>query len=171
MATRLVKRSALFLTLAAVLLAGSPGAAQQAEPPPGTGKALDFPSAGRTGRSKSEEAGKRLREGTRLIDVEGRFDSNGDRWIFFQADVNQSYKVLENIALERIHKVVEETRAGEKPLWTISATVTEYLGSNYLLVTKAVIKVPAVVSPPAGGSRAPARDAIETAPQITVETR
>ncbi len=89
---------------------------------------------------KSEDGGKRLREGTRLIDVEGRFDSNGERWNFYLAESDESYKVLENLALERVHKVLEETRASDKPQWIISGTMTEFSGSNYLLVSKAVIK-------------------------------
>ncbi len=92
------------------------------------------------GGVKSDEGGKRQREGTRLIDVEGRFDSNGERWTFFLAESDESYKVLENLALERVYKVLEETRASEKPQWIISGTMTEFSGANYLLVSKAVIK-------------------------------
>jgi hypothetical protein len=89
---------------------------------------------------KPDDGAKRLREGTRLIDVEGRFDTNGERWSFFRADGDESYKVLENLALERIHKVLEETRASDKPQWIVSGVMTEFGGANYLLVAKAVIK-------------------------------
>ena len=90
--------------------------------------------------ARPSEGGRRLREGTKLIEVEGRFEFTGDRMAFFRADAEESYKVLENLALERINKVLEETRANEKPQWMISGIVTEYHGGNFLLVTKAVIK-------------------------------
>lgn len=122
----------------------------KAETPP-AGVKLPLAGAGQTAGPKSDEGGKRLREGTRLIDVAGRFDSTSDRSVFYPADADESYKVLENLALERIHKVLEETRAGDKPQWIISGTVTEFAGGNYLLVTKAVIK------PPAAGRAPPER--------------
>jgi hypothetical protein len=117
----------IILTLALSLRAEAPAAKATAVRPQPAG-------------AKSDEGAKRLREGTRLIDVEGRFDSNGDRWAFQLADSDESYKVLENLALERIHHVLEETRASDKLQWIISGTVTEFSGANYLLVSKAVIK-------------------------------
>lgn len=105
--------------------------------------------------ARPSEGGKRLREGTKLIEVEGRFEFTGDRMAFFRADAEESYKVLENLALERINKVLEETRANEKPQWMISGIVTEYHGGNYLLVTKAVIK--AQEAPISRGSQTPAK--------------
>lgn len=104
------------------------------------------------GGNKPDEGGKRLREGSRLIDAQGRFDSTGDRWAFYRADSDESFKVLENLALERINKVLEETRASDKPQWIVSGTMTEYAGSNYLLVTKAVIKPVAGESAPSPGA-------------------
>ena len=104
-------------------------------PPPPKGLVRPLPLG-----QKADEGAKRLREGTRLIDVEGRFDTNGERWSFFRADGDESYKVLENLALERIHKVLEETRASDKPQWIVSGVMTEFGGANYLLVAKAVIK-------------------------------
>lgn len=151
------------LAMATMTLAAPQGGWLRAEPAPATGS---VPYSRPPGPLKTEEGGKRLREGTRLIDAEGRFDSNGERWIFFPADSAETYKVLENLALERIHKVMEETRASEKPRWIISATVTEYMGSNHLLVTKAVIKVQAAGSSPAySDNRAAPREAAETAPE------
>lgn len=121
---------------ATVLLVLAVAWSLRAETPPPTKGFVRPPPAG----TKSDDGGKRLREGTRLIDVEGRFDTNGDRWAFFRADTDESYKVLENLALERIHKVLEETRASDKPQWIISGTMTEFGGANFLLVSKAVIK-------------------------------
>lgn len=78
----------------------------------------------------------RLREGTRVADVVGRFEVAGDRVSFVAVDSTGSWRVLENLALERIGRVLAENRAS--PQWTVSGTVTEFNGANYLLVTKAV---------------------------------
>jgi hypothetical protein len=152
---------------AAAVLAAAWGITLQAETPPSTTKAPFVRPLPAAGSAKSEEGGKRLREGTRLIDVEGRFEFTGDRMAFFLADAEESYKLLENLALERINKVLEETRASEKPQWIVSGTITEYHGGNYLLVTKAVIKAQAgAAAPPlrAGDSQAQPQ-----VPQTTVE--
>ena len=47
----------------------------------------------------------------------------------------QRQVLLENLALERISRSLEDNRGSK---WTVSGLVTEYRGSNYLLVTKAV---------------------------------
>jgi hypothetical protein len=78
----------------------------------------------------------RLREGVRVADVVGQFEVAGDRVSFAAADATGSWRVLENLALERIGRVLAENRAN--PQWVISGTITEYNGANYLLVTKAV---------------------------------
>jgi hypothetical protein len=132
----------LIMTLALSLRAEAPAAKSAVVRPPPAGL-------------KSDEGAKRLREGTRLIDVEGRFDSNGDRWAFQLAASDESYKVLENLALERIHHVLEETRASDKLQWIISGTVTEFAGANYLLVSKAVIKPQTEAAAPDRGSSSP----------------
>ena len=86
--------------------------------------------------SKLPRSTLRLREGTRLTDVNGRFDVAGDRVSFATTESAETLRVLENLALERIAKILGESRAS--PEWTISGTVTEYNGANYLLLTKAV---------------------------------
>ena len=78
----------------------------------------------------------RLREGTRLTDINGRFEVAGDRVSFAATELAESLRVLENLALERIARILAENRAS--PEWTISGTVTEYNGANFLLLTKAV---------------------------------
>jgi hypothetical protein len=47
--------------------------------------------------------------------------------------------VLENLALERIVRILNETRGQRQ--WLVSGTITEYRGSNYLLISKAVQRV------------------------------
>jgi hypothetical protein len=84
---------------------------------------------------------ERLREGTRLIDVPGAFQSIGaDRIAFSPTGSKDSYRVLENQALERVGRALDENR-GPRP-WIVSGTITEYHGANYLLVTKAVEQLP-----------------------------
>jgi hypothetical protein len=83
---------------------------------------------------------ERLREGTRLTDVVGTFQSLGnDNVSFSPSGSKDSYRVLENLMLQRISQVLDENRALRQ--WVASGLITEYRGSNYLLVTKAVIKV------------------------------
>jgi hypothetical protein len=90
--------------------------------------------AGETDRT----AGERQREGSRLTDVSGRFELAGDRIMFYPAGGRESYRLLENLALERVGQVLTESRAKQE--WTVSGTLTEFRGANYLLLSKAVIK-------------------------------
>jgi hypothetical protein len=106
---------------------GSP-AVEDAPPPPAANTHAD--SAGPATRSA-----ERLREGTRLVDVPGTFATLGaDRVSFSPDGGKESYRLLQNLALERISRMLEEQR-GPK-LWTVSGTITEYKGANFLLVTK-----------------------------------
>jgi hypothetical protein len=91
----------------------------------------------RTGEG-DRTSGERQREGTRLTDVNGRFELAGDRVMFYPAAGRESYRLLENLALERVGQVLSESRSKQE--WTISGTLTEFRGANYLLLTKAVIK-------------------------------
>jgi hypothetical protein len=89
-------------------------------------------------RADGERGGDRQREGTRLTDVVGRFELAGDRITFYPAGGKDSFRVLENLALERVGQVLNETRARHE--WTVSGTLTEFRGANYLLLSKAVVK-------------------------------
>jgi hypothetical protein len=55
-----------------------------------------------------------------------------------KGDKAESFRVLENLALERINRELGQARGTLQ--WTVSGIVTEYRGNNYLLVTKAVVK-------------------------------
>jgi hypothetical protein len=90
----------------------------------------------RTGEDRGN--GDRQREGTRLTDVSGRFEIAGDRVTFFPASGRESYRLLENLSLERVAQVLSESRSRQE--WTVSGTLTEFRGANYLLLTKAVIR-------------------------------
>ena len=80
----------------------------------------------------------RLREGSRLTDQRGYFTLAGDRVAFHTVDGRRRLVALENLNLERIAGQIRT--AGERSLWSVSGTVTEYQGSNYLLVTRATLK-------------------------------
>ncbi len=80
--------------------------------------------------------GQRLREGTQLIEVTGKFEAAGDRASFVIADSSESVRVLENLALQRVMRVLPQIQPGTQ--WTISGMVTEYNNGNYLLLTRAI---------------------------------
>ncbi len=83
----------------------------------------------------SDDSGQLRREGTHLRDERGRFQLNGTRVIFAPAEGNARYIGLENLNLQRISEIVGgDLDAAE---WTVSGLVTEYQGTNYLLVTRA----------------------------------
>jgi hypothetical protein len=67
----------------------------------------------------------------------GTFQPAGERVVFQPAGGKESYRVLENLALERIRTLDEG--AGQRA-WVISGIVTEYRGANFLLITKAVLQ-------------------------------
>jgi hypothetical protein len=96
------------------------------------------PGAFRRAVEHERTGGERQREGTRLTEITGRFELAGDRVIFHAASGRESYRLLENLALERVAQVLSESRS--KQDWIISGTLTEFRGANYLLLTKAVIK-------------------------------
>lgn len=85
-----------------------------------------------------EEPAKRLREGSVIENVMGEFHDTGDRIIFQTADRKSSFPTLENLALERIARTLEQS-AGSA-VWSVTGTVTEFRGVNYLLVKQAVMK-------------------------------
>jgi len=82
---------------------------------------------------------ERQREGTKLVDQIGTFEFfSGDRATFVPVGSKESYRVLENLALERIGRQPGDGRTPQQ--WLISGTLTEFKGANYLLVTKAVAR-------------------------------
>ena len=107
------------------------------------------------GRSAAE---MRLREGSSLSDEVGEFLNTGDRLVFQPRDRQSSLVVLENLALERISSVLEESEATR--LWSVSGTVTEFRGTNYLLVTRAFLKANRPAAKPSTSLESPraARD-------------
>lgn len=81
----------------------------------------------------SVEAPKRLREGAELVDEVGTFQATGDRITFYTSS-GRSFRVLENLALDRIAATIDKPRE-----WLVQARITEFRGNNYLLITRATL--------------------------------
>ena len=90
------------------------------------------------GAGASVQQSDRLREGARLTDAKGSFGFAGDRIAFHPDGSSDSFRVLENLALERISRVLSEGHGPRS--WIVSGTIMEYRGTNFLLVQKAVIR-------------------------------
>lgn len=89
--------------------------------------------------SAPPKTAERMREGSKLIEVVGEFQFSGDRVVFSPEAGGDSLRVLENLALERIGRQLTEGRGSRT--WVVSGVVTEFRGGNYLLVTKAVVRL------------------------------
>ena len=122
----LVRYAAMLMLV--VTTAGPAGA----ESPESPRRAASAP-IGRASRSKPA-----IREGTRLKDVTGRFRLSGDR-VTFRPDSKDERElvVLENLLLDRITSADD---FNSKRTWLVSGIVTQYRGTNYLLLTRAVAR-------------------------------
>jgi len=103
------------------------------------------PAASDTGPSLPQvrEPAEQLREGTVLKNLAGTFKLAGDRITFCPSDQEAAFPVLENLALERIWGMLESVGGRS---WSVSGTVTEYRGRNYLLIDRAVVRFPGTQS-------------------------
>lgn len=90
-------------------------------------------------RPRDEKLKLRQREGAKLADRRGRFERRGDRYLFLTDNDSVPLIVLENLMLERVSNVLADA-AGGSLQWSISGTVTEFRGSNFLLLERAVVK-------------------------------
>jgi hypothetical protein len=99
------------------------------------------------GAVETESHEKLLREGSDIVDEVGRFHDTGDRVLFQPHNRQGAFQMLENLALERMAIAMEE--AGSERLWSVSGTVTEYRGANFLLLTKAILKAKNAQASPA----------------------
>jgi hypothetical protein len=71
----------------------------------------------------------------------GRFETTGDRITYYAEDNKESFRVLENLALERIARVLEDPSGlGHARKWSVTGLITEFRGSNYLLIERAILK-------------------------------
>lgn len=83
-------------------------------------------------------ADHRLREGTEIFNRLGHFRMTGDRLTFFPEDGDGRFVALENLNLERIARRVADHP--DRLQWDVTGTVTEYRGTNYLFVRRAVLR-------------------------------
>ena len=97
--------------------------------------------------SGSESDLDRLREGALINDQPGTFQLVGKRMVFVYEGDERQLGTLENLALERVVRLVKQSAAPQT--WLVSGTVTEYQGSNFLLIDRAVIRRTGDVSAPA----------------------
>ena len=66
------------------------------------------------------------------------FKITGDRATFFTTDGQHQFTGLENLNLARIVRTINDRPDAVE--WSVSGTISEYRGSNYLLVTRATLK-------------------------------
>ena len=84
------------------------------------------------------QAARRVREGTELVDQVGRFEIVGDRIVFVTDRGTVRLVGLENLGLERIARTLANDPG---PLeWKVTGTVTEYRGTNFVLIHRAILK-------------------------------
>lgn len=85
-----------------------------------------------------EKIQQRLREGTALSDVQGHFELTGDRARFQPSDKSGPFGCLENLNLDRVTQTIRDNY--DRLEWSVSGTITEYRGANYLLISRAILK-------------------------------
>jgi hypothetical protein len=132
--------------------------ASQAQPQLPTSLAKETPkelSASRSPRPAANKPptlapGHRLREGAELIDQPGHFQRSGDRILFVARPSNGRFVVLENLNLERIARIVAE-RPQDLP-WKVTGTVTEFRGTNFILIRRATLGGPSLLDTHPSGS-------------------
>ena len=84
------------------------------------------------------QGSRRAREGTELVDQVGRFETAGDRIVFVTERGTVRLIGLENLSLERIARTLANDPG---PLeWKVTGTVTEYRGTNFVLIHRAMLK-------------------------------
>ncbi|TWT30120.1 hypothetical protein [Blastopirellula retiformator] len=111
---------------------------QNGTPPPVSAPDIDVVTDRASAQADEKRRRNRVREGTRITDSIGQFDWVGDRLRFVSDDGSQDFRVLENLAMERVAQSMEQSAS--KITWTVSGVVTEYRGSNYLLVEHVTLK-------------------------------
>jgi hypothetical protein len=132
-----VKRRAVFILSWAALGSVAAIAAQSisstGEPQSAT-SSLDPSIAVEEGQSPTEP---RLREGIRLQDAIGHFESAADVPVFID-EQGRRLIGLENLNLQRIVRTVLAAEDPATLRWRVSGAITEYEGRNYIFIERAV---------------------------------
>jgi hypothetical protein len=106
---------------------------------------MEVPIAGPSsvrGAKKVAKAGEpraMRREGERLS-AYGKIEQTGDRYTFYPADDGPPMRILENLGLERVARVLNTSARNVEPSWNISGVVYVFRGSNFLLMERAILK-------------------------------
>lgn len=138
MKTALGIGSAALTTLVISVVAAQAPSGRPAGSRLGASAFLESPGKSAAGAA-GEKPAEKLREGTKLNDELGAFSRVGERVSFSPGGNREALRCLENLALERIARAIDESQGQRQ--WIVSGTITEFKGANYLLVTKAVIKL------------------------------
>ncbi len=104
-----------------------------------TGSADSNVSIRNSGGGDEEQVANRvvIREGTHIQDRRGRFELTGDSAVFI-ADDGSQFGGLKNLNLQRVIQTLRATSESDVLNWTVSGDVTEYLGRNFILITRVV---------------------------------
>lgn len=89
------------------------------------------------GETFDESGMTRVREGKRIKDPTASFQIVGERVHCVLNQHNLTVVVLENLTLERVHHYL--LRGGDNPTWEVEGVITEYEGSNFLLLHRAIV--------------------------------
>ena len=88
---------------------------------------------------ESEDDSRRMREGTEIDGQTGYFRQDGDGAIFVTDD-GFELGGLPNLNLERVVRTLKTADESQTIRWQVNGTITEFLGRNYLFITRAVYK-------------------------------
>ena len=120
----------------------SPYAASESPVPSGSQPAIGTAPANTAAPSDPNTLDKpklRHREGTQVVGRRGRIERRGERFVFLGAEPAVQWIVFENLALERILRVIEAEESDNLE-WTVDGMVTEFRGVNYLLLRRTVVR-------------------------------
>ena len=124
-----VSLAAVVFTVAGAIGAGGPRAEGRGGARPLASTSQDPPT--------DQSSSRRLREGTELVDQVGHFEIVRDRLVYVAERGGVRLLGLENLNLERVARTVAGFPGQLE--WKICGTVTEYRGTNYLLLHRAVV--------------------------------
>ena len=96
------------------------------------------PAPAETTAKSRLQGDRRMREGTEIVGQLGYFRLTGDRVTFFTDDGKGRFVVLENLNLERIARTITDNP--EQLQWSVTGTITEYRGANFLFLRRAALK-------------------------------
>jgi hypothetical protein len=103
-----------------------------------TGQGWESAKPSESGPQPSAKANWRMREGSDLVDQAGYFEISGDRIVFIVDPSGARLVGLENLGLERIANTLANDPG--RLQWRVTGVVTEYRGTNFLLVSRAILR-------------------------------